>query len=89
MKLVYNGLDSFKRALLKVFNIENEEEQEVEFVLKEIILNFHHSLETLFKHLVQEKNEYLIYENQKEIFEDEAGFKNKNRTKKQYSLWMQ
>lgn len=78
MKLMENGLDSFRKALTKLFELESIEKQDVEFVLKEIVLTYHHSLETLFKYLVSLKNEYLIYDNQTAIFEKIAMKSNKS-----------
>lgn len=51
-----NGFDSFKKAIkgLEIINTD-------EYALKEIIMNFHHSIEVLFKHILQSKEKYLIY----------------------------
>lgn len=72
MKLLENGLDSFGKSLTKLFELEKGQEKVDEFVLKDILLSFHHSLETLFKFLISEKNEYLIYEHLKNIFENRS-----------------
>lgn len=71
MNLVDNGLDSLRKALLALFNMDNIKDSE-DFALKDIIINFHHSIEVLFKHLVSEKNKFLIYENQELIFKFHA-----------------
>lgn len=58
-----------QKALLALFNIDSEtKEHEQEFILKDIVINFHHSFEVLFKFLVSMKNQYLLYNNQEEIF---------------------
>lgn len=59
MKLVDNGLDSFKksiRLLNRSYTTSNE------FQTKEIILSLHHCIETLFKQILIQTNEYLVYE---------------------------
>ena len=53
-----NGFDSFKKA---VSELENRNENE--FELKTIIMDFHHAIEVLFKHILYSKERYLIYKN--------------------------
>lgn len=58
MKRFENGFDSFKKA---IYELENRNENEAE--LKAIIMNFHHAIEVLFKHILYSKETYLIYKN--------------------------
>lgn len=53
-----NGFDSFKKAIR---GLENRNVDE--YALKDIIINFHHSIEVLFKHILYSKDKCLIYEN--------------------------
>ncbi|PAC31860.1 hypothetical protein [Caldifermentibacillus hisashii] len=41
---------------------------EYEFSLKNIVINLHHSLETIFKYLIMKKDEFLVYEDLNSIF---------------------
>lgn len=74
LNLVDNGLDSLRKALIALFDMGNKKDSE-EFALKDIVINFHHSIEVLFKHLVSEKNIFLIYENQEDVFRFHANEK--------------
>ena len=71
MNILENGIDSLQKALKKLNNIEKVDKEKVEFELKDIIINLHHSIETLVKYLIREKNEYLIYEKLDKVFENE------------------
>ena len=71
MKILDNGIDSLQKALKKLNIIEKVDKEKVEFELKDIIINLHHSIETLVKYLIREKNEYLIYEKLDKVFENE------------------
>lgn len=51
-----NGFDSYQKAI-----IELEKRNENEFKLKAIIINFHHAIEVLFKHILYSKSKCLIY----------------------------
>lgn len=51
-----NGFDSFEKA---VNGLENR--NPTEYALKDIIINFHHSIEVLFKHILYSKGKFLIY----------------------------
>lgn len=62
MKLRDNGLDSFKKAIKKLQQINNISPGDYEYEIKDIIISLHHSIETLFKHMIQEQNSLLIYE---------------------------
>lgn len=68
-----NGFDSLKKAIkgLTKDNID-------EFDLKDIIINFHHSIEVLFKYILFSKNEFLMYENIDKVIEQKFNMKYKN-----------
>lgn len=51
-----NGFDSFKKA---VRMLENRNVNE--YALKDIVINFHHSIEVLFKHVLYSRDKCLIY----------------------------
>ena len=68
MNLVDNGLHSFKKAINSLKEIDDLNGSERELVAKEIVLSLHHSIETLFKYIIQNKNELLIYEDLKDYF---------------------
>ncbi len=51
-----NGFDSYQKAI-----VELEKRSENEFKLKAVIINFHHAIEVLFKHILYSKSKYLIY----------------------------
>ena len=51
-----NGFDSYQKAILEL-----EKRSEDEFKLKAVIINFHHSIEVLFKHILYSKSKCLIY----------------------------
>ncbi|MBM7562770.1 hypothetical protein [Fusibacter tunisiensis] len=82
MKLLDNGLDSFKKAITKLNNLDKISDKEYEYVLKDIVINFHHALETLLKYLVLKKNKYLVYASPEDVFrknvEERLGKKIKN-----------
>ena len=63
MELLNNGLDSLKKCVAQLTQISMNayEDNEYEYLIKDIIISLHHSCETLFKFLVMQKNEYLIY----------------------------
>ena len=62
MKLRDNGLDSFKKAIKKLQQISDISTVEYEYEIKDIIISLHHSIETLFKYMIQEKHPLLIFE---------------------------
>lgn len=68
MKLLDNGLDSFKKSILKLSELDGISKDEYEFSLKDIVINLHHSLETIFKYLIMKKDEFLVYEDLNSIF---------------------
>lgn len=51
-----NGFDSFKKAIWML-----DKRNEDEYALKDIIINFHHSIEVLFKHVLYNRDKCLIY----------------------------
>ena len=83
MKLLDNGLDSFKKSihLLKDLNTR-EVDENYEYKLKDLVVSLHHSIETLFKYLIREKNEYLVYEKIEDIFRYEIESKFNTNKKK-------
>ncbi len=75
MKLIDNGLDSLKKSIqtLKIVSeISNCSEKDA--AMKDVILNLHHSIETLFKYIIMQNNPYLI------LKDVEKAFDNKFRT---------
>ena len=52
MKLMDNGFDSFRKSMILLKEIEEIDDSEYEFLIKDIILNLHHSIETLFKYII-------------------------------------
>ena len=51
-----NGFDSYQKAI-----VELEKRSEDEFKLKAVIINFHHAIVVLFKHILYLKSKCLIY----------------------------
>ncbi len=62
MDVLENGLHSFKKAVTLLNTVESIESSDYEFIIKDIILSLHHSIETLFKYIVKNINEVLIYD---------------------------
>lgn len=82
MNLLENGKDSMQKALLALFSIDSErKEQDQEFILKDIVINFHHSFEVLFKFMVSLKNQYLLYDNPEEFFKYQVNILKSNTRK--------
>lgn len=83
MKLLDNGLDSFKKSIhiLKDLNTR-EVDENYEYKLKDLVVSLQHSIETLFKYLIREKNEYLVYEKIEDIFRYEIESKFNTNKKK-------
>lgn len=52
-----NGFDSYKKAIRGIADRDVDE-----YILKDIIINFHHSVEVLFKHILYERDKCLIYQ---------------------------
>lgn len=89
MDILENGLDSIGKSinlLKKIHNTRNNEYYE--FLLKDIIINLHHSTETLFKYLIKQKDEYLIYSDLEDIFKInvENKFKSTNKIKQMQTI---
>ncbi|SNZ09897.1 hypothetical protein SAMN05421503_1407 [Terribacillus aidingensis] len=62
MKLIENGLHSFKKAIQNLKQLDKEQNKtERELMIKDIVIGLHHSIETLFKYMIHNKNEILLY----------------------------
>lgn len=59
-----NGFHSFKKSIMCLTQNSIDE-----FDLKEIIINFHHSVEVLFKHILFNKHSLFIYNDIDKLFE--------------------
>ena len=82
MKVLENGLDSFSKSISLLNGLHNKKKNdEYEFLLKDVIINLHHSTETLFKYLIQQKNKYLIYSDLEKVFKQEIENKFKSTNK--------
>ncbi|MGM9986103.1 MAG: hypothetical protein ACI35O_02635 [Bacillaceae bacterium] len=68
MEILENGLHSFRKAIQNLKTVDEITGTERELVVKDIILGLHHSIETLFKYIIQENNELLVYKNLDEYF---------------------
>ncbi|PEM52039.1 hypothetical protein [Bacillus wiedmannii] len=71
MNILENGLHSLKNAINNLKQLETATGIEREFILKDTIIGLHHSIETLFKHLVKDKQEILIYKDLNDYFTKE------------------
>lgn len=77
-----NGFHSFKKAIIGLTKDKNSID---EFDLKEIIINFHHSTEVLFKYILFNKHSLFIYNDIDKLFEQNFDVKlgiSKNTSKK-------
>ncbi|MDF2545789.1 MAG: hypothetical protein K0R93_687 [Anaerosolibacter sp.] len=86
MNCIDNGMHSFKKSLNKLFELDRVKDDDLEFYLKDIILDLHHSLEILCKYLVEKKSKYFVYEDIFKAFEKELNIKlnnNKNNNELQ------
>ncbi|OBR92672.1 hypothetical protein CLRAG_23780 [Clostridium ragsdalei P11] len=83
MELLDNGLDSLKKAVYRLKEVSEiaETSPKYEYMLKEIIINLHHSTETLFKYLIHIKSPYLIYEDLNKFFKQSIEKKINNSEK--------
>lgn len=71
MNVLDNGLDSFVKSIKGINSLSTKiDDLQYEFALKEIIISLHHSIETLFKHLISEKSTYLIYKDLDQLFKN-------------------
>lgn len=57
MNRFHNGFDSYKKAIGGIVDRNVDE-----YILKDIIINFHHSVEVLFKHILYGRGKCLIYQ---------------------------
>ena len=58
-----------KKTIKKLDNLHKGfDSLEYECRLKDIIINLHHSIETMFKYMIKEKDEFLLYSNCNDIF---------------------
>lgn len=69
MELIDNGMHSFKKAFKSLTELENIQSIESEYIIKDIILGLHHSLEVLFKYMLKKKDKTLIYEDLEKYYE--------------------
>lgn len=80
-----NGFDSYKKAILEL-----EKRSEDEFKLKAVIINFHHSIEVLFKHILYSKSKCLIYRDinnlVSEAFDRKIGKKNNQKENAEHTV---
>lgn len=64
MNRFQNGFDSFKKSIICL-----EKDYMTEFDLKDIVINFHHSIEVLFKEILYNESPFYIYKNIDEKFD--------------------
>ena len=80
-----NGFDSYQKAILEL-----EKRSEDEFKLKAVIINFHHSIEVLFKHILYSKSKCLIYRDinnlVSEAFDRKIGKKNNQKENAEHTV---
>ena len=67
--LLQNGADSFKKAKTSIQHYEQVVEEYSSHHLKDAILSLSHSIEILFKYILSEKSEYLIFSDLKKLTE--------------------
>lgn len=69
MKLIDNGKDSLKKSISILNSLGSDRSGlQYQYKLKDIVINLHHSIETIFKYMIKEKNEFLVYSNCEDIF---------------------
>ncbi|WP_410976736.1 hypothetical protein [Bacillus cereus] len=71
MDILENGLHSLKNAIHNLNQLEAAPESDREYIIKDTIIGLHHSTETLFKYLVKEKHELLIFKDLNDYFTKE------------------
>lgn len=80
-----NGFDSYQKAI-----VELGERSKDEFKLKAVIINFHHAIEVLFKHILYSKSEHLIYMDMNNwinaVFDRKIGKKNNQKENIDYTI---
>lgn len=81
-----NGFHSFKKAIRGLTKDSIDE-----FDLKEIIINFHHSIEVLFKYILFNKHSLFIYDNIEKLIDEnfniKIGISRKNEDKNNTELF--
>ncbi|MFJ7616177.1 hypothetical protein ACIQXX_26220 [Bacillus cereus] len=78
MDILENGLHSLKNAIHNLKQLETAPESDREYIIKDAIIGIHHSTETLFKYLVKEKQELLIFKDLNDYFTKEMKYKLNN-----------
>lgn len=73
-----NGFDSFKKSIMCLTKNSIDEVD-----LKEVIINFHHSVEVLFKHILFNKHSLFIYNDIDKVFELNFNMKLKTKASKE------
>ncbi|MGE7840553.1 hypothetical protein ACQKNX_07155 [Lysinibacillus sp. NPDC093712] len=68
MKLLENGLHSYKKTIQNLKILDNNHGLEREIIAKEIVLSLHHSIETLFKHSIQEVEPRFVFSDLDQYF---------------------
>lgn len=80
-----NGFDSYQKAILEL-----EKRSENEFKLKAVVINFHHAIEVLFKHILYSKSKLLIYMDinnwTNNAFDRKIGIKNNQKENADYTI---
>lgn len=80
-----NGFDSFKKAVLQLENRNADE-----YALKEIVINFHHAVEVLLKHVLSSQSKCLVYKNMDgwidSIFNQKIGETNRSDNTSDYTI---
>ena len=80
-----NGFDSYQKAILEL-----KKRSENEFKLKAVVINFHHAIEVLFKHILYSKSKLLIYMDMNNwtnvAFDRKIGTKNNQKENTDYTI---
>lgn len=80
-----NGFDSYQKAI-----VELDKRSENEFKLKAVIINFHHAIEVLFKHILYLKSKCLIYKDMDNwvnaAFDRKIGNRNNQKENMDYTI---
>ncbi len=71
MKILDNGLHSYKKTIHNLMILDSNHGLEREFIAKEIVLSLHHSIETLFKHIIQEVDPRFVFSDLEQYFATE------------------
>jgi hypothetical protein len=81
MNVLENGIDSLKKSLVGLNNLDKSDNYQMEFEMKDIIIRLHHAIEALFKYLLTKENEYLIYSKLEDYFKQLIEFRYNNQRK--------